>query len=110
MPDSLNRSRRTPDVRTDGSLPRWIFLPASVGLLLVALPLVALGSRVDVREFGNLITSPSSLAALRLSLVTSTLATLLCVVFGVPLALLLARTRFRGQQLRMTRERLVSDG
>ncbi len=63
----------------------------------MALPLVALASRVDLAEFGTLVTSPSSLAALRLSLLTSTLATLTCVLLGIPLALVLARTRFPGQ-------------
>jgi molybdate transport system permease protein len=38
------------------------------------------------------------LAALRLSLLTATLATLLCLLFGVPLAWLLARTGFPGRR------------
>jgi molybdate transport system permease protein len=52
---------------------------------------------VDLGEFGGLITSEASIAALRLSLITSALATALCLLFGAPLALLLARTRFPGQ-------------
>ncbi len=92
MPDSPS-----PDTPPGSALPRWIFVPAALGMLLVVLPLVALGSRVDVREFGALITSPSSLAALKLSLITSSVATVACVALGVPLALVLARTRFPGQ-------------
>jgi molybdate transport system permease protein len=80
-------------------LPRWVYLPAGVGAVFVLLPLVALGSRVDWSRFGELITSESSLAALRLSLVTSVAATTACLVFGVPMAMVLARTRFRGQRL-----------
>jgi molybdate transport system permease protein len=87
---------RTP---TYTGLPRWIYLPAGIGAVLVILPLVAMISRVDWPRFVELITSPSSLAALKLSLQTSTVSTALCLVFGVPMALVLARTRFPGQRL-----------
>ncbi len=43
--------------------------------------------------------APGVLAALRLSLVTATLATAVCLVLGVPLAWLLARTDFPGRRL-----------
>jgi molybdate transport system permease protein len=85
--------------RTYTGLPRWIYLPAGIGAVLVILPLVAMISRVDWPRFVELITSPSSLAALKLSLQTSTVSTALCLVFGVPMALVLARTRFPGQRL-----------
>ncbi|MBK8460857.1 MAG: molybdate ABC transporter permease subunit [Micropruina sp.] len=78
-------------------LPRWILFPAALGVLFVALPLFALTLRMDWSRFGELLTSESSLAALRLSLQTSSLATLACLVLGVPLALVLARGRFRGR-------------
>ena len=61
--------------------------------IFVVLPLVAMVSRVDWAQFLPLITSESSLAALGLSLRTSAASTLLCVVLGVPMALVLARTR-----------------
>jgi molybdate transport system permease protein len=51
---------------------------------------------VEWGQFIPLVTSPSSLAALGLSLKTAALSTLLCIVLGVPLALVLARLRFRG--------------
>lgn len=92
MPDSPSHS-------SGGSLPTWVFVPAAAGLLLVALPLTALATRVDVGGFGQLLTSPASLAALRLSLVTSSMATAVCLSLGVPLALLLARTEFPGQSV-----------
>src|SRR4051812_32335738 len=63
------------------------------------LPLAAIISRVHWGSFLALITSESSLAALRLSLRTSAISTLLCVVLGVPMAVVLARTSFRGQRL-----------
>ncbi|EFQ83709.1 molybdate ABC transporter, permease protein [Aeromicrobium marinum DSM 15272] len=78
-------------------LPRWVFVPAAVGALFVVLPLVAMASRVQWSEFAQLVTSESSRAALGLSLRTSLSATGLCVLLGVPMALVLARTSFRGQ-------------
>lgn len=96
MPASAHRD----PVRGLGSgVPRWIIVVAVVGAAFVLLPLVAIVLRVDWADFGALVTSESSIAALGLSLRTSSLATALCIVFGVPLALVLARTRFPGQRL-----------
>ena len=72
---------------------------AAIGALFVLLPLVAMLTRVNWGEFIPLVTSESSLAALWLSLRTSIAATLLCIVFGIPMALVLARSRFPGQRL-----------
>jgi molybdate transport system permease protein len=80
-------------------LPGWVFVPAAVGAGFVVLPLVAILARVRWDHFFGLITSDSSLAALALSLRTSGTSTLLCVVFGVPMAMVLARTSFPGQQV-----------
>jgi molybdate transport system permease protein len=55
--------------------------------------------RVNWPQFIPLISSESSLAALGLSLRTSAASTVLCVCLGVPLALVLARGHFPGQQL-----------
>lgn len=81
------------------SLPSWVFLLAGVGALFIVLPLAAMLTRVNWADLPALLTSPSSQAALWLSLKTSTIATVLCVVLGVPMALLLARTTFRGQSV-----------
>lgn len=81
------------------SVPRWVVLVAVVGGLLVVLPVVGLAARVSWSELPALVTSESAVAALLLSLRTSAVATVLCVVLGVPMALVLARTRFRGQQV-----------
>jgi molybdate transport system permease protein len=80
-------------------LPRWVYVPAGLGALFVLLPLVALASRVRWSRFFSLISSESSLAALELSLKTSLASTLLCVLLGVPMAMVLARTSFPGQRL-----------
>ncbi|WP_432493356.1 ABC transporter permease [Kineococcus auxinigenes] len=79
-----------------GALPAWVHVPAAAGALLVLVPLAAVVARVDWPRFGALVTSPSSLAALRLSLVTATASTACCLLLGVPLALVLARARFPG--------------
>ena len=84
---------------TYAHLPRWVYLPAGLGAVFVVLPLVAMTTRVRWGQFWLLITSESSLAALRLSLLTSTVSTATCVLVGVPLALVLARTSFPGQRL-----------
>lgn len=73
------------------ALPRWVYLPAAAGAVFVVLPLVALAVKLDWSRFGPLIASPASRSALLLSLRTAGASTLLCLVLGVPLALVLAR-------------------
>jgi molybdate transport system permease protein len=80
-------------------LPRWVLLPATAGALFVLLPLVAMAVRVQWSDFWGLLTSESSLSALRLSLQTSLTSAAACVVLGVPMALLLARSEARGTSL-----------
>ncbi|MFZ3414749.1 ABC transporter permease [Arthrobacter sp. 3Tela_A] len=80
-------------------LPRWVLAGAVVGALFLLLPLAAVTVEVNWAEFIPLVTSESSLAALSLSLRTATVSTLLCILFGVPLALVLARLRFPGKRL-----------
>jgi molybdate transport system permease protein len=82
---------------TPVGLPRWVLVPATVGALFIVLPLVAMVSRVDWADFPALVTSESARQALLLSLRTSLAATVLCVVLGVPMALVLARLSFRGE-------------
>lgn len=76
-------------------LPRWIYVPAALGALFVVLPLIAVAAKVDWSRFLELISSESSVTALVLSLKTATASTVLCVVLGVPMALVLARSGSR---------------
>src|SRR6516164_8152405 len=76
-------------------LPRWVYAPAAVGAVFVVLPLFAIAIKVDWPNFWSLITSPSSKTALLLSLKTAAASTVLCVLFGVPMALVLARSETR---------------
>jgi molybdate transport system permease protein len=79
-------------VATSAGLPRWVYLPAAVGALFVVVPLIAVAARVDWPHFWSLITSESSTTALMLSLKTAAASTTLCVLLGVPMALVLARS------------------
>ncbi|WP_248763771.1 ABC transporter permease [Pseudarthrobacter sp. SSS035] len=81
-----------------GGVPRWIYVLAAAGGLFVVLPLAAMVARVNWAQFIPLVTSEASLQALGLSLRTSAASTLLCIVLGVPLALVLARGSFPGQR------------
>jgi molybdate transport system permease protein len=73
-----------------------LWVPAGLALALVVLPVVGLLVRTDLRRLPGLIISDSSLQALRLSLETAALATVGCVVLGVPLGVVLARSRIPG--------------
>jgi molybdate transport system permease protein len=77
---------------TSAGLPRWIYVPAAVGVLFVVVPLVAVAARVDWPNFWALVTSESSVTALVLSLKTAAASTVLCLLLGVPMALVLARS------------------
>lgn len=103
MHSSRNDRRRNGGIgrrRTDYTgIPPWIYAVAALGGLLVLLPVAAMAARVNWPQFLPLITSESSLTALGLSLRTSAASTALCIILGVPLALVLARATFPGQRL-----------
>jgi molybdate transport system permease protein len=80
-------------------VPRWLYFLALLAALLVVLPLAAIVARVNWTHFLPLVTSESALSALGLSLRTSATSTVLCIILGVPLALVLARGRFPLQGL-----------
>jgi len=79
--------------------PLALVLPAVLGLLFLVLPLVGLLYRAPWSTLPERLTEPGILSALRLSLLTATIATLVCLVLGVPLAWLLARVSFPGRRL-----------
>jgi molybdate transport system permease protein len=82
-------------VSASAGLPRWLYAPAAVAALFVVLPLVAVAVKVDWANFLTLVSSDSSVTALLLSLRTAAASTVLCLLFGVPLALVLARSDSR---------------
>jgi molybdate transport system permease protein len=72
---------------------------AALGLYLFALlPLVALLMRVTPGQVLRLLAEPVARQALAISLATSTVATALCVLLGLPAAYLLARRSFPGRE------------
>lgn len=75
-----------------GRVPRLLVVPAAVALALLVLPIVGLLFRLDWATVPRAITSPAAVDALLLSLRTASLATLICVIIGVPLALVIARS------------------
>ncbi|MGW4463879.1 ABC transporter permease [Micromonospora sp. NPDC004704] len=88
-----HRRRRT------GRIPIGLLVPAALGLLFLVLPLVGLLVRTPWTTLPQRLTEPGVLTALWLSLQTATLATLLCLALGVPLAWLLARIEFPGRRV-----------
>jgi molybdate transport system permease protein len=78
--------------------PRWLWLPAALGVAFLALPLVALVVRTITNGALADLARPEVLPALRLSLVCSVAATALCLPPGIALGWLLARDAFPGQR------------
>ncbi|MEV4582417.1 molybdate ABC transporter permease subunit, partial [Nonomuraea jabiensis] len=76
-----------------------LVVPALVGLAFLVLPLAGLLVRAPWSSLLERLAEPQVLEALRLSLVCATIATALCLVFGVPLAWLLARVDFPGRRV-----------
>ena len=72
---------------------------ASLAVAFFVLPLLGLLQRAPWSDLWDDLTTPEARDALRLSLVCSLWATALSVVFGVPLAWMLARVDFRGRPL-----------
>ncbi len=75
---------------------KWIFLLPSLLLLgFFLLPLIALVVRSIAPDFFANALSQQAYQALKLSLVTSSITTLITVILGTPLAYLLARWKFK---------------
>ncbi len=77
--------------------PAVLLVPALLALAFLLLPLLSLLLRAPWTELPDLLATPVVGQALRLSLVTAGLATVLCVLLGVPLAWLLARADLPGR-------------
>ena len=84
---------RRPSRSMQSRLPVWLLVPAGVGAVLLVLPFLALLTRLEWSEMVAAITSPEALQALGLSLLTASIATVICVLLGIPLAMLIARSQ-----------------
>ncbi|WP_199034054.1 ABC transporter permease [Glycomyces salinus] len=80
-------------------VPAALLVPAIAGLAFLVLPLIGLLVRAPWSTMPQRLAEPEVLQALWLSLRTATAATAVCLVFGVPIAWLLARVDFPGRGL-----------
>ena len=86
---------RPPRQRT----PWALGAPAALGALLLVVPLLGLLLRAPWSGLPRILATPEVADALRLSLVSATLATAVSLVLGVPLAWVLARSDLPGLRL-----------
>ncbi|QLY31712.1 molybdate ABC transporter permease subunit [Nocardia huaxiensis] len=80
-----------------GRRPVILVLPALCALAFLTLPLIGLLVRAPWPTLTDRLFSPEVGEALRLSLYCATLATVICLVLGIPLAWLLARADVPGR-------------
>ncbi|GAA3748680.1 ABC transporter permease [Streptomyces tremellae] len=91
---------RTTRARTRGAgAPIALALPALLAVAFLLLPLVAVVTQTEWGALWHHLTSHDTVLALKLSLVVSFSALGLSLLFGVPLAWLLARVDFPGKTL-----------
>lgn len=82
---------------TRSRAPAGLVVLAGLAALFLALPLVGLLVEAPWGSLASRVTDPAVTEALRLSLLTATLATLVSLVLGVPLAWVLARSTLPGR-------------
>lgn len=82
-----------------GRAPIPLVVTATIALAVLLVPVAALLIRAPWSDLPDHIASAAVLQALRLSLVTATLAAALSLILGVPLAWMLARVSFHGRPL-----------
>lgn len=87
----MNRAERRPSL--------LVLAAAALVVAFFTIPLVGLLQRVDWANLGSDLTAPAAVDALRLSLVCSLGATLFSVLFGTPLAWVLARANLPGRSV-----------
>jgi len=90
--------RRTAAAVRRGRTPWALLLPALIGLAFLVLPFAGLLARTPWADLVPLLSSAEVRGALWLSLSTATVATAVSLLFGVPLAWLIARTEFPGRR------------
>jgi len=73
----------------------WLVVPASAAVLLLLLPLVALLARADWAAVPAHLADPAVVPALRLSVLTTSVTLVVCLLLGTPLAWVLARSANR---------------
>jgi molybdate transport system permease protein len=99
VPGEASARRRPDDHESGVGVPRLLWVPAGLAFALIALPVLGLALKADWPKLPEQLVTAASLDALRLSLTTAGISTVLCIVFGGPLAVVLARGRLRGLRL-----------
>ncbi|PII85297.1 molybdenum ABC transporter permease subunit [Leucobacter sp. OLJS4] len=84
----MNRSR-------GAAIPAGLLAPAALGGAFLLLPLLALLTRMDWAALPATLVAPETRSALLLSLGTAAASTAICLVLGVPLAIVIARASGR---------------
>ena len=82
-----------------GRPPVALMVPAVLAVLVLVVPLVAMVAETDLPGLWRQLGSEPLRDALRLSVLTSTAAMVVCLVLGLPLAWLLAKVDFRARGL-----------
>ncbi len=96
----MTRAGSAPVRRVPGrGVPPLLLLPAALGLAFLVLPVVAVLVRTPWSTLPHQLARPEVLESLRLSLVSAVLATVICLLLGVPLAWVLARGELRGRSV-----------
>lgn len=91
-----DRTARGSDLQHDA----WLWGASATLLAFILLPLIAIGIRaVPSGALGDALSEPVVHAALRLSLLTTAVTLGLSLIFGTPMAWLLARRSFRGRSV-----------
>ena len=85
--------------RPPRTTPLRLLLPAVVAAAFLIIPVLGLLLNTPWSGFVSIVTAPEARTALLLSLFTAAVATILCVLFGLPLAWVLARVSFPGRRL-----------
>jgi molybdate transport system permease protein len=79
-----------------GRVIAWLVLASLPMLVFLLLPLLALLLRIPLAQLLSNLANPEVSQAISLSMITTALTVLLTLLFGTPVAYLLARRRFRG--------------
>jgi molybdate transport system permease protein len=89
---------RTNEAPEDRNQVPWpLAVPAAIAVAFLLVPLLGLLVRAPWRSLDKVLAESQVVDALRLSLICASTATVLSLLFGVPLAWVLARARFRGR-------------
>jgi molybdate transport system permease protein len=99
-PDTKRATRTRANGRPwQSRTPLLLAAPAAVALLFLVLPVVGLVIRAPWTDAAAVFSSAGALQALKLSMITATIAVIIVLLIGVPLAWVLARPGLRGASL-----------